>query len=184
MSITRYVHSDVIEAANLIDSLLDIIDPEEWLYEAPESGSPLDTISHLSSADRAEVISGFRAIGLVDQMRGLIGVMRSNSLYSGFTMARSVIEAASYVLWIWGENLSPEERVCRCLLEMRHDAIKRRDFWKGLEPIYLTSQPNSLVRRLCYVIGIGRSCFLVPQTPRPFSFPSDQGGILVGPCAD
>ena len=66
-------------------------------------------------------------------MRGLIGVIRSESLYSGFTMARSVCEGASYGLWTWDASISPEERVCRCLLEMKNDAVGERNFWDKLK---------------------------------------------------
>lgn len=133
MSTASYVHPDVVRAASLIDSLLNIVDSEKWLGEEPESGSLWDATSTLPGADTAKAVSDFRALGLIDQMRGLVGVMGTRSLYSGFTMARPVCEGAAYGLWIWDTNISPEERVCRCLLEMKHDAIKERDFWGSLK---------------------------------------------------
>lgn len=133
MPMGEKVHSDVIESANMIESLLEIVDPERWLGEGPEPRSQWDAISNLPNSDRATAVSGFRALGLVDQMRGLVGVMRSGSLYSGFTMARSVLEGASYGMWIWDDNITPEESVCRYLLEMKNDAIEEREFWRRLK---------------------------------------------------
>ena len=133
MPMSEYVHPDVIESANKIEHWLEIVDPEKWMEEGTEPGSQWDAISNLPSSDRANAVSGFRALGLADQVRGLVGVMRSRSLYSSFIMARSVYEGASYGMWIWDTDISPEESVCRCLLEMKNDAINEREFWRKLK---------------------------------------------------
>ena len=129
---TKDKHHDVTGTLKRISEILSIVDLESWLAEGEEPGSPWDLISTLPSADKAIAVSHVRALGMADMMRGLVSVGVSASYLSVFAIARPVVEAASYGLWIWEPGISPEERVNRCLLEMKNDQLEQHNFCKAL----------------------------------------------------
>ena len=98
----------------------------DWARDRAVSLPEIPDLPMGSLQDVVEMMSLPRCEAGVDLMRGILGALRSGSIYSVPVLSRSALEAFAVCAWHWRPSLIPEVRAFRGLVDYRF-GLKKQD---------------------------------------------------------
>lgn len=104
----------------------------DWARDRAVTLPPIPDLPISSLQDVVEVVSLPRCEAGVDLMRGILGALRSGSIYSVPVLSRSALEAFAVCAWHWKPSLIPEVRTFRALVDYKSGLGREEERLKNI----------------------------------------------------